>query len=190
MLQYPEYQNLANTYKIYLPNWFMPCSDLSFLKYTGFAQYKITKLDGKHDYCWIQERFIHGDKIFNQTIDHYVTLIQLAAWAIRNWIGILELNINPQVGGADVIIQIKNDRYAFEYERSGSNSTSDLYLKKRSIINKGQIPIFITQSSNFKYVSNAVGDCAVQRGMQLMDKLKQFEGQPISAIKYRWIPPI
>ncbi len=190
MLQYPEFQQLANAYKIYFRDWFFSSPDLYLLKKEGFEQYKYTNLAGKHDYCWLQEKYVYKDKICNQTIDHFATLIQLACWAIRNWYPVIEFNIFPSTGGADVVVNLGDEIIAFEYERNLSNSHNDIWNKKRYILSQGWTPIFVCQSSNLKHVTSAVGEqYTVQRGQALIAKLHSlevFHPRQIKNIKYTW----
>ncbi len=188
MLQYPEFQNLANAYKIYFKDWFMPSSDLSFLR--KYKKFRYTKMDGKLEFAWIHPNYVSGGKICNQTVDHYCMLLQLATWAIRNWYSVIEFNIFPRTGGADVVLDCELETIAFEYERNGSNSHNDLWNKKRDILNEGWTPMFVCQSTNYKHVVQAVGEqYVVARGQALMARLDQIvrlHPRRIRRIDYSW----
>ncbi len=126
-------------------------------------------------YVYLPSNKVEGNRIANQTIDHYSTGIGLAGLFVMHDIPIVQLNIKSQSGGPDIIVQIGNQKYAIEYERPGSHNFKELVEKKEAIEKMGASPLFVCQHSNLNEVIEAVGvQNAVPRGCELIERLKEI----------------
>ncbi len=176
LLIHPGLKDLVNEHQIYFAEWLQPGHDISLLSKEGWKQYRAQKLDGNPGFVWLPGNKVFGNYIENQTIDHYATVLQLAAWFILHGIPIVQLNIKSQAGGTDIVVLIADKRYAIEYERPGSHSFKELVEKKESIENSGAEPLFICQQGNLEEVIKAVGDKnVVQRGSELISRLEELK---------------
>jgi len=103
----------------------------------------------------------------NQTLDHYATVLQLAGHFIINGIPIIEINHYDDV---DVVAEIGGKKIAFEYERPRIHTIDELINKKELSENKYDRVVFIAQTANLKFVSDAVGEKnTIKRGIELLE---------------------
>jgi hypothetical protein len=173
LVVHPGIKDLISEHQIYFPDWLQPGQDISLLSKEGYKQFRAQKLDGSPGFVWLPQRNVTGSMVWNQSIDHYSTVLQLAGWFILHGIPIVQINHND---GADLVIDIKGKRIAIEYERPGSHSFKELVEKKETIENSGAEPLFICQQGNLEDVIRAVGDKnVVQRGSELISELEELK---------------
>ena len=115
--------------------------------------------------AWVQSDIIdEDDKIGNQTLDHYSSVIQIAGYLLIS--GFDDVVVS-HYDNADVTCRLGDDLFAFEYERPGSHTKLELQEKKISIESSNRRCFFVCQSSYKKFVESAVGDCTYTRGANI-----------------------
>ena len=76
---------------------------------------------------------------------------------------------------ADILAEIENIRLSIEYERPASHNKNELKKKAEAIINQDRLKLFVTQSDNFNFVKDAVGDDdVVKRGGMLIQHIENL----------------
>ena len=111
--------------------------------------------------AYIDKKITNGDKVLNQSIDHYSTVVQIAAYLKQCGI---DSEIN-HFGDVDVAV---GDKIAFEYERPGTHTEADLVLKMQKAQHRYEKVFFVCSSGNESEVKNAIGsDRTVKRGIDL-----------------------
>ncbi len=165
-------KDLITNHKIYLQEWFEQGQDFSVLKSDGYKPYRATTIDGKSTFVYLPSADVTGDKVWNQSIEHYSTVLGIAGWCIVHGIPVLEINHNDKW---DLLVEIKGKKYAIEYEHPGSHCYSELVAKKEAIENADLLPLFVCQHSNLEQVERAVGaGNAVPRGIKLIERLNEM----------------
>lgn len=154
--------------------------DVNTLKRLGYVPHLVHNTFGNGKCkAWIQSDILKKDpvseeyKIYNQTIDHYSTVIQIAGYLLLR--GFYNVTIS-HFDEADVVAELNGERYVFEYERPGSHTKKELQKKKiaaeKHKTTNGRC-FFVCQSSYRKFVESAVDidgateKCTVTRGAQL-----------------------
>jgi len=172
MLVHEGLRDLINDHEIYIPDWLEKGQDITLLSAHGYRPYRIQKIDGKPTYAWLPQKNVIGNMVGNQTIDHYATVLQLAAYFIVNNIPIIAINHNDDV---DLLIEINGKNIAIEYERPGSHNFDELVEKRQRAESVAFSTIFICQQANLSRVIEAVGEKnAIPRGNELIEKLAEL----------------
>jgi len=104
---------------------------------------------------WIDPEILDGDKVGNQSFDHYSTVMQIAGHLILK--GFSEVQVN-HYEGADITAKIRNTSICIEYEKPGSHSKPELIAKKARWEKQYQKVLFVGNSSNERLLSDAVGE--------------------------------
>ena len=108
-------------------------------------------------------------------LDHYSSVVQL--WDLMHLEKYEELEINHN---ADVDCKGKKcgKWLALEYEIKGSHTTEQLLEKKATAIDKGYEIRFVCSSTDYPFISAAVGpDYCIQRGQAVTDFIHTFGNQ-------------
>lgn len=144
----------------------------SYLKQNGFIPRSVINPVGRGlTSVWIKSDIIKGEKIGTQSVDHYSTVLMIAAYLLeRDWT--VEVH---HMETADILAEIDDIKLSIEYERPGSHNKTELKRKAEAIINQERLKLFVTQSDNFKQVKNAIGDDdVVKRGSMLIHHLENL----------------
>ncbi len=171
-LVHPGLKDLIIDLKIYLQEWFTPGQDFSLLQREGYKPYRAHTIDGKPTYVYLPSQMVEGNKVGNETIDHYSIVAGIVGWFVAHGISVLEINHNDKW---DILVEIDNKRWAIEYERPGSHGFKELVEKKERIEKAGASPLFVCQHANLEAVVEAVGiENAVPRGIELIERLNEI----------------
>jgi hypothetical protein len=172
MLVHEGLRDLINDHQIYIPDWLVSGQDITLLSKQGFKQYRAQNINGKPGFVWLPQENVFGEMVGNQTIDHYATVLQLAAYFIINNIPIVSINHN---GDVDLIIEVNGKKIAIEYERPGSHNFNELVEKRQRAESVAVDTIFICQQANLSQVIEAVGaKNAIPRGSELVERLAEL----------------
>lgn len=154
--------------------------DVGMLKRLGYVPHLVHNTFGNgKSKAWIQSDILKKDvvsgeyKIYNQSVDHYSTVIQIAGYLSLAGFDVVKVS---HFDDADVVAELAGERHIFEYERPGSHTKKELQKKKiaaeKQKTTNGRC-FFVCQSSYRKFVASAVdGDGTtekhtVTRGVQL-----------------------
>lgn len=106
------------------------------------------------------------------SLDHYASVVQLGELMQDEKYDEIAINHN-----ADVDCKGKKDGkwLALEYEIKGSHTTEQLLEKKATAIGKGMEIRFVCSSTDYPFISGAVGaDYCIQRGSAVTDFIHNF----------------
>jgi hypothetical protein len=165
-------KDLISDHQIYISDWLVPGQDITLLSKQGYKQYKAQNINGKPGYVWLPQKNVIGEMVGNQSIDHYATVLQLAAYFIMNNIPLISINHN---GDVDLIIEVNGKKVAIEYERPGSHNFNELVEKRQRAESVADVTFFVCQAGNLKEVSEAVGEKnTISRGSELIERLTEL----------------
>ena len=151
---------LAADNQIYFDSWIHGDS-IHELKKNGYKQVSTQLINGNGTIkTWINESLISGDKIKNQSIDHYASVCQLAGILVKSGF-VVEIN---HFSDADIVAKNNGTAYAFEYERSGSHTKNEIIEKYDTHMKHYTDVFFICSSENHNMIKEAVGKNAIKRG--------------------------
>ena len=122
---------------------------------------------------WIKKSMISDDQIKNQSIDHYSSVCQLAGILVKAGFSV-EIN---HYNDADVVAQKNGTAYAFEYERSGSHTKTEIIDKFETHMKHYNDVYFICSKDNFTLIQDAVGKNAIKRGIQVKKLIDGLKGE-------------
>jgi hypothetical protein len=164
-LAHESLNELATKHGIYIEDWIE--GDPNVLSRLGFEARIVQRAVGRGTQrAWIKSDLLIGDMIGNQSIDHYSTVLQIAGY-------LQQRGVTPQINhyeNVDIVVELGTEKIAFEYERPGSHTMSELIKKKQEFETKYNKVFFIGTAENIKLLSEAVGsECAVRRGSKLSD---------------------
>jgi hypothetical protein len=174
-------RDLISDHQIYFQDWLVPGQDITLLSNQGYKQYRAQNINGKPGFVWLPQKNVLGEMVGNQTIDHYSTVLQLAAYFIMNNIPIVSINHN---GDVDLVIEINGKKIAIEYERPGSHNFNELVEKRQRAESVAVDTIFICQQANLSQVIEAVGEKnAIPRGSELIERLTELIREGTEIVK-------
>lgn len=144
----------------------------SYLKTNGFIPRSVINPVGRGlTSVWIDSDIIIGEMIGTQSVDHYSTVLMIAAY-------LLELDWKVEVHHmetVDILAEIDDIKLSIEYERPGSHSSNELKTKAEAIIKQDRLKLFVTQTDNFVFVKDAIGDDdVVKRGGMLIRHIENL----------------
>lgn len=122
--------------------------------------------------AWMKPRLVVNGMVGSQSDDHYVTVLQIAAYFLLHDIEAVEVHHTDDV---DVSIEINGDLVAFEFEKPRSHTKDELLRKQERATEKYSICYFVGITDNIRFLKDAVIKQNVfPRGVQLrrlMDNL-------------------
>jgi hypothetical protein len=164
----PQYLELSKLHHIIFENWFEGEFSESALMHDGYRKFipQMVSNPGTTR-SWIESSIIVGNRISppvegkvitdkksgQQTSDHYNTAIQLGAHIMDK--GFENVKIHHW-NDVDVEGWYKGESYAFEYERDGTHSTSDIFEKFSRAKQKYDHVYIVCVTSNKSKVIKAV----------------------------------
>lgn len=143
----------------------------SYLSKNGFIPRRVINPVGRGlTAVWIKSDIIKGELIGTQSVDHYSTVLMIAAYMIENkWEDVQVHHAHT----ADILAELDGVKLSVEYERPGSHNQEELKRKSESITKQERTVLFVTQSDNFSHVKSAVvDDAVVKRGGMLINHLE------------------
>jgi len=93
-------------------------------------------------------------KVYNQTLDHYASVIQIAGLLLQK--GFDDVTVN-HFDKEDVRARLGDQEFSFEYERQGSHTEKQLETKRINLESTNSRCFFVCQKSYEKFVAKAVG---------------------------------
>ena len=109
--------------------------------------------------AWILSEIVdrsdpNNPKIYNQTLDHYSSVIQIAGTLLQS--GFEDVVVN-HFDDEDVRARLGDQEFSFEYERKGSHTEKELETKRINLESTNSRCFFVCQKSYEKFVAKAVG---------------------------------
>ena len=122
---------------------------------------------------WIESSMVSDNKILNQTVDHYGTVLQIASYLLHRGFSV-EVNHHDD---ADVVATMNGKTIAIEYERPRSHTVNQLIDKNQRWQTKYGHVLFVVTSENYKLVSaeNCIGQQkTMKRGAMLQEYIENY----------------
>ncbi|MEA3282420.1 MAG: hypothetical protein U9Q68_07650, partial [Euryarchaeota archaeon] len=135
-------------------------ADPKMMKDEGYEPHLVQKVCGNGKAkAWISSNIIDGSipnkkMVYNQTLDHYATVIQLAGYLLQN--GFTDVDVN-HFDKEDVRARLGAQEFSFEYERPGSHTQEQLEAKRIKLESTNSRCFFVCQKSYERFVAKAVG---------------------------------
>lgn len=151
----PQYEELCRVHKTVFEHMFEgEYSEAALLRdgYKGFTPQRICGGTGTEK-AWTHTSIVKGNKIEQQSQDHYHTVFQIAAYLIDH--GFTDVVVN-HYGDVDVVGTLNGRTYAFEYERDGSHTIRDIFEKFARAKQKYDHVTVVCMSTNKNAVIKAV----------------------------------
>lgn len=164
-----EYVKLAKDNRIVFSDWLEGEDPGYMLQMMGYKLYQPQSITGRgFAPCWIHGDIVKEDeKIKNQTLDHYASVMQLAGLLIAK--GRTDVNVNHSDD-----VDISTGGIGFEYEHAGSHNLSEIIDKKERGLLKYKKILFIGSKANEGILIEGAGkDFVVRRGKQLEKWLEE-----------------
>lgn len=171
------YKNLVRDHKIIFEDWIT--GDSSILLQRGYEKHQVTRVDKAGTVTayapqgMIENKIVNLPGLGDQTLDHYASVLQLAALLIKY--GFEEIQIN-HTGEQDIISKINGQTIAWEYERYNKKNLDIIVKKKAAALEKCDKVWFVCSSADVKYISKAVGeDYTLARGAAVTEILEAYK---------------
>lgn len=166
-----NHEDLVEQHKLIVEDWIE--GDSTPLRNTGLLQKQIQRVTGRGNVnIWLPPTILKDGKVGNQSLDHYGTVVQLAAYLDECGFSEIQVNHYHEV---DISCVFEDVKYAFEYERPKSHSKQELIKKMAAAEENHNKVVFVCTATNEKTVSSAVGEeNTVRRGNQLVDYINRI----------------
>jgi hypothetical protein len=174
----PDYQWLIDDHKIIFADWCQ--GDSSILLQQGYDLHKVTRLTeaGKAAAYvpkgMIQDGLIELPHFGKQTLDHYASVLQLAA--------LIQANCGEEIHiihefDVDLSAKINGKKIAFEVENY-NNKNLDLIVKKKEVaLEKYDMVKFVCSALDAKQIVKAVGERYIlRRGAAVTEFIESIAG--------------
>ena len=164
-----EYQWLVDSQKIIMADW---CTgDHSQLLQQGYEKHRVQRVtEQKATVCYVPVGMVKGGLIDlphlgKQSLDHYVSVVQLAA--LLSLYGFEDIRINHSQN-VDLEAKFQGKTYAFEYEIKGSHTTEQLIRKKTDALQNFDIFRFVCSKTDAEFIKPTAGELyTLVRGTQV-----------------------
>jgi hypothetical protein len=138
----------------------------------GFVPIRVQRAIGQGvAKAWILDEIVTGDpnstdaKVMNQSLSHYVSVIQLAGYLMQSGFEDVEVHHHDL---EDIGFRLGDEQFVIEYEMPRSHTAKELLEKKMKHETNGKRCFFVGQSSYAKFLSGAVDkSCVYPRGTQI-----------------------
>ena len=166
-----DVSDIAAEHGLYLDEWIQGAH---MLHQNGYESKMLQRAAGRGTVkAWIDSGIINGNKVGNQSIDHYGTVVQMAGYLAQNGV---DVKIN-HYDDADIIAEINGKTVGIEYERPGSHSAGELVAKKQRAENSHGRCLFVCTGENEKMLKSVAGDTdVVKRGLEFVQFVETFIG--------------
>lgn len=183
----PALQWLVDDQKIMFSDWVE--GDLSILINQGYEKHKVQRIaESGITMCYVpkgtvQNGLVEVPHIGKMTLDHYASVIQLAAVLVLN--NFEDVTIS-HTGDVDIKAKYKGVTFGFEYEIKGSHTTEQIIEKHATALEKYDVVKFVCSASDSRFFEKAVSErYLLKRGYDVRDfaispLCETFE-QPIEA---------
>ncbi|MCW7077483.1 MAG: hypothetical protein OCU18_09460, partial [Candidatus Syntrophoarchaeum sp.] len=135
--------------------------DPNVMKESGYEPHLVQRVVGNGKAkAWVLSEIIDRSTpnnlmIYNQTLDHYASVIMIAGHLLRE--GFDDVVVS-HFDDEDVRARLGDCEFSFEYERPGSHTEKQLEAKRQKLESSNSRCFFVCQSSYRKFVANAVGE--------------------------------
>lgn len=177
----PDYKWLVDDHRIIFADWCQ--GDASILQSQGYDLHKVTRLTeaGKAAVYvpkgMIEKGLINLPHLGDQTLDHYSTVLQLAALIQDK--GFEEIHIIHE-SDVDLSGKINGKKIAFEVENYNNKNLDIIVKKKEQALEKYDVVKFVCSALDAKYLVKAVGDkYLLQRGSAVLEFVESFDGDSL-----------
>jgi len=166
--------DLVIEHGFFLDEW-VENTGIKTLKDLGYEPHLVQRVlgNGKAK-AWIKSDIIdtttpNKPKVYNQTIDHYASVIMIAGHLLQN--GFEDVNVN-HFDEEDVRARLGDQEFSFEYERQGSHTEKQLETKRIKLESTNSRCFFVCQKSYEKFVAKAVGEQNSWNSAQIGDRCR------------------
>ena len=155
----PRLQWLAEDQKILFSHWGE--GDMSILLSQGYERHKVQRIS-ESGICMayvpvgmVKNGLIELPHLGKMTLDHYSSVVQLAALLVLN--GFEEITIN-HTGEADITAKKQGITYAFEYEMKNSHTTEQIIKKHATALEKYNIAKIVCSGTDYPFFVNILSE--------------------------------
>jgi hypothetical protein len=178
IMVFPEYQNLVDDHRIIFSDW---CKgETAVLLQQGYEKHKVQRVGETGSmiaFCplgMVQDGLIKLPHLGDQTLDHYSSVVQLAGLLEKYGFEEIALYHNQQV---DISAKINGKTVAFEYENYNNKNPDIIIKKKESALEKYDVVMFITSSTDLPMITKAVGSrYCIKRGSAVTEFIESLIG--------------
>ena len=183
----PQLQWLIDDQKIIFSHWGE--GDMSELLNNGYERNKVQRIS-ESGICMayvpvgmVQNGLIELPHIGKMTLDHYSSVVQLAALLVLN--GFEEITIN-HTGEADITAKYRGVTFAFEYEVKNSHTTDQIIEKHTTALEKYNVVKIVCSGTDYSFFEKILSENYVlKRGnaveVFVSNPLCEMPNQPIEA---------
>ena len=162
---------LVEEHKMCFEDWID--GDSSIMKRYGFVSKPVHRALGGTGLIrvWFKPEILEGDRIKNQSIIHFTTVLQVVGFLSKYGVKVTMNNYDD----VDIAAEQGNVKIAFEFEKPGTHTRDELIKKKMSAETKYGRVVFIGTAENISELSEAVGEQnVIPRGSLLTEKLHEI----------------
>jgi hypothetical protein len=167
---HPDLETFAKDQGVIMADWIK--GDTTVLRTERLMEWTQRAVGNGKVFAYIERGKVKDDLILNQTKEHHLSVIQIAAYFIIRGIKV-EVNHYEDV---DVVAWLPDGQVAFEYQTAGNNDPKRLTEKRKSGENKYGRLYFVGNAQSIKETAEAIGtdEIVLQRGTQLEEKIKEL----------------
>jgi len=170
---HPDLESFAKEQGVIMSDWIN--GDTSVLRAERLVEWAQRVIGTGKVFAYIDKEKLNNDLILNQSKEHFLSVIQIAACFIKR-------NIKVEVNhydDADVVAWLPDGPVAFEYQTPGSSDPKILTEKRKSSESKYGRLFFVGNTQSVREVAQAIGtdEIVIPRGAQLEEKIKELLGK-------------
>jgi hypothetical protein len=170
---HPGLESFAREQGVIMGDWIK--GDTTALRSERHVEWEQRVIGTGKVFAYIDKNKLNGEFIMNQSKEHFLNIIQIAAHFITKNIRV-EVN---HYGDADVVAWVSDGPVAFEYQTAGNNDSKVLTEKRKSAESKYGRVFFVANAQSIREIAEAIGtdEIVLQRGTQLEEKIKELLGE-------------
>lgn len=150
----PTYLELSNKNHTIYETWIQGEFNPTLMSVAGYKRFNTQMIDRAGTVnAWTHKSILEGNLIYQQSADHFHTVIQIAAYLIKA--GFEDVVINHW-NDVDVVATYGRKTYAFEYERPQTHTVDQLRKKFKAAIQNYDVVYLVCSVGNRDKVSIAV----------------------------------
>ncbi|HYN44531.1 MAG TPA: hypothetical protein VER35_00890 [Candidatus Limnocylindrales bacterium] len=170
---HPDLESFAKEQGVIMSDWIN--GDTAVLRAERHTEWTQRAIGSGKVFAYIEKEKLNHELILNQSKEHYLSVIQIAAYFI-------ERNINVEVNhydDVDVVAWLPDGPVAFEYQTSGFNDPKRLTEKRKTGENKYGRLFFVGNTHSVKEVALSIetDEIVIPRGTHLEEKIKELLGE-------------
>ena len=175
----PEYQWLVDDHKVLFANWGL--GNDKILLTQGYERYQVSKVEATGTVMaytpagMVQDGHINLPHFGKMTLDHYVSVLQLAGVLSHYRFEEIQVIHHAEV---DISAKIGGYRIAFEVEKY-DNKSPDIWMKKKAFALENHDTVkFICSNTDAKIIVKVVGDkYLLKRGAAVIEYIESLAGK-------------